>query len=126
MTASFLDWVSGAAIYIGYARYGQLGGHGFVVASNYEDLGGELQRAVEDLDAGDIEALAAADRIAVMKDCWYANDPDPLVAMAKLMDKMREVHRGISIQQEIALARPRRPKWHSYWHSGRRHAWPAY
>ncbi len=29
----FLEWLSGASIYIGYARYGHLGGHGFVCAT---------------------------------------------------------------------------------------------
>lgn len=103
-TNNFLEWLSGAAIFIGYARYGQLGGHGFVVASNYDDATGELQAAVADLGAGDNEALDAADRIGRMASCLYANDPDPVVAMAKLMDKMRELHRKISIEQEVAQA----------------------
>lgn len=107
MTATFLDWVAGASIYVGYARYGQLGGHGFVVASSY-DSNDDLRDAVEDLDAGDIDALASEKRIAEMRGCWYANDPDPLVAMAKLMDKMREFHRQLSIEQEVILA-PRVP-----------------
>ena len=103
-TNDFLEWLSGAAIYIGYARYGQLGGHGFVAASNYDDASGDLQTAVENLDAGDIDALEAAARIEAMKNCWYANDPDPVVAMAKLMDKMREHHRRISIEHELFVA----------------------
>lgn len=91
--ASFEDWVSGASIYIGYARYGQLGGHGFVVASRYDDSG-ELRAAVDDLDGGDIEALQAAEKIAAM-DCLYANHPDPAVAMQLLMAKLREFQRAV-------------------------------
>ena len=105
MTAKFLDWLEGAAIYIGYARYGQLGGHGFVIASNYDDAAGKLERAVNDLDAGDNEALEAAEVIRNMPGCWYANDPDPIVAMANLMDKMREYHRKLSIEMEVVAAR---------------------
>jgi len=90
---SFEDWISGASIYIGYARYGQLGGHGFVVASTYDESE-DLREAVENLDGGDIEALDAADKIKRM-DCWYANDPDPAVAMQRLMGQMREFQRVI-------------------------------
>lgn len=107
MTNDFLTWLEGAAIYIGYARYGQLGGHGFVVASNYDDASGALQNAVDELGAGDHEALQAAERIEQMTKaggCWYANDPDPAVAMAMLMGKMREYHRRLSVEQEIAAA----------------------
>ena len=91
INASFEDWISNASIYIGYARYGQLGGHGFVVATCYGESG-ELEKAVYDLDAGDNEALAAGHIIEEM-DCWYANDPDPAVAMQKFMAQMREFQR---------------------------------
>ena len=107
ITNNFLTWLSGASIYIGYARYGQLGGHGFVFASGYDDSDA-LADAVDDLDAGDNEALQAADAIeerAKAGRCWYANDPDPVVAMARLMDQMREHHRAISIEQEVEAAR---------------------
>lgn len=57
-TNGFLEWISGASIYIGYARYGQLGGHGFVVATKYDESE-SLEHAVQDLSAGDNEALDA-------------------------------------------------------------------
>lgn len=94
----FEDWISSAAIYIGYARYGQLGGHGFVVATKY-DADEELARLVEELDAGDNEALSAAKKIEAM-DCWYANHPDPAIAMQLLMGKLREFQRVLDDEQQ--------------------------
>jgi hypothetical protein len=95
--ASFEDWISQASIYIGRARYGQLGGHGFVVASCYDESE-ELREAIENLDGGDNEALVAADKIERL-DCWYANDPDPAVAMQRLMGKLREFQRVVDDDQ---------------------------
>ena len=91
--ASFEDWISQARIYIGWARYGKPGGHGFVVATCYEPSE-ELEEAIDELDAGDNEASKAAEIIEEM-DCWYANDPDPALAMQKLMGKMREYQRVV-------------------------------
>lgn len=99
--SSFDEWISGASIYIGRARYGQLGGYGFVVASKYEESE-ELRNAVEDLDGGDFEALEAEKRIEKM-DCWYANHPDPAVAMQLLMGKMREFQRFIDGERSREL-----------------------
>ena len=87
----FLDWLEGASIYIGYARYGQLGGHGFVIASAYSDED-QLREDIEDLDGGDCDALEAADRISERKDIWLANNRDPAKAMQKLTDAMREYY----------------------------------
>ncbi len=94
--ATFEDWISNASIYVGYSRYGRLGGHGFVIASYYTESE-ELEKAVDNLDAGDSgkdNALDAA-KIVENMDCWYANDPDPAVAMQKLMGQMREFQRCI-------------------------------
>lgn len=95
--ATFEEWVSQASIYIGYARYGQLGGHGFVVATAYDNCE-DLRQAVEDLDAGDHEALRAGERIMAM-DCLYASSPDPAIAMQLLMGKLRECQRAIDDEQ---------------------------
>lgn len=89
-THDFIEWLSGAAIYIGYARYAQLGGHGFVCVSKYDEAD-DLQRWTEDLDAGDDDALRAADSI-IESGAWIANDPDPAVAMAKLVSMMEHYY----------------------------------
>lgn len=95
--AAFEEWISGAKIYIGYARYAQLGGHGFVAASCYDESK-QLQDAIDDLTGGDNEAIAAAEIIEKM-DCFYANHPDPAVAVQLLMGKMREFQRVIDAEQ---------------------------
>ena len=86
----FLNWISGASIYIGYARYGQLGGHGFVCVGDYgED---EILRSwVDDLNGGDHEALSAAQNITKMN-CWLGNDRDPAKAMQKMLDMARQYY----------------------------------
>lgn len=101
--SAFTEWLTGAAFYVGYARYGQLGGHGFVVACTY-DHDEKLRAAVEDLDAGDDDALRAAEVIAAMG-CWYANDPNPALAMMKVVDKMRDYHLGLSVEQAVRLSK---------------------
>lgn len=88
MTSS--NGLSGAAIYVGYARYGQLGGHGFVCTSSYDDTE-DLHNWTEDLDAGDDDALRAADKIKE-SGAWYGNDPDPTKAMQKMIAKMERYY----------------------------------
>jgi len=86
----FIEWLGGASFYTCYARYGQLGGHGFVVASDY-DYNEWLEKEVFNLNGGDIEALEAADLIQEL-DCWYVNDPNPATAMTLIVDKMRKYY----------------------------------
>jgi hypothetical protein len=90
--ALFEDWIAGATIYIGRARYGWPG-VGFVAASCY-DKSEQLREAVENLAGDDQEASDAADVIEQMN-CFYACDPDPAIAMQKLMGKMRDFQRVI-------------------------------
>lgn len=72
----------------------QLGGEwAFCVATAYDE-DNELREAVDSLDGGDMEALDAG-RFIEGHGCWYATDPDPAVAMQKLMGKMREYQRCI-------------------------------
>lgn len=90
--ADFLDWFSGADIYVGYARYGQLGGHGWVCVSNY-DGSDELAVLVDNLDGGDIEALDAAKAIrSRFPGAWLGNSPDPAEAMRKMLDLARRYY----------------------------------
>jgi hypothetical protein len=89
--ADFIEWLSGASIYVGYARYGQLGGHGFVCVGTY-DWSDDIARWTDDLNGGDIEALDAADRLASQDGVWLGNDPDPSRAMAKMMERARRFY----------------------------------
>ena len=45
--ASFENWISGASIYIGYDRYAQLGSHGFVISTCYDESE-MLKETIED------------------------------------------------------------------------------
>jgi hypothetical protein len=101
MGAPFLDWINGASIYIGWDRYGQFGSHGFVIASNYDDSD-KLRQAIENLNAGDIEAFEAGEWIR-NSGCWLGVDPDPVIAMAILMGKMREYQRQLDHEIELKL-----------------------
>lgn len=87
----FIEWLSGASFEVGYARYGQLGGHGFVAATAY-DFSDTLRGYIHDLDGGDIDALYAADYIESKSDCWHSNDPHPVVAMNMLVNQLREYY----------------------------------
>ena len=97
--ADFIEWLSGATFEIGYARYGQLGGHGFVVATAYE-YEQNLHARVDDLDGRDNDALYAEKYILdkshfeerSQKHVWYANDPNPMVAMRKLLEQLKEYY----------------------------------
>jgi hypothetical protein len=86
----FIDWLSCASIYIGYARYGQLGGHGFVCVGDY-DGSDEIATKVDDLNGGDIEALDAGDWLA-RRNVWIGNDPDPSKAMAMMVEQARRYY----------------------------------
>ena len=99
INASFEDWICSATIYVGYSRYGRLGGHGFVIATCYDESE-VLEKAIHNLDAGDSGEDNALDAATIVEemDCWYANDPDPAVAMQKLMGKMREFQRVVDGQ----------------------------
>lgn len=87
----FIEWISGASIYIGYARYGQFGGHGFVCASKYDESE-KLRGLVECLDGGDDEALNAEGAIAKMDGVWIGNDPDPAKSMQKMLNKAKKFY----------------------------------
>ena len=86
----FLEWLSGADIYVGYCRYGHLGGHGFVVVSNY-DGNDELAELVLELNAGDIEA-GYAEKYIKEKAKWIFKSQNPATAMADLVDAMRKYY----------------------------------
>ena len=85
----FYDWLGGAEIYIGYARYAQFGEWGFVVASAYDE-DEQLEEYVKNLSGGDCEALDAADEIKKNPKYKYAFDRSPSKAMQKLEHIMRE------------------------------------
>ena len=98
MEATFEDWIRSASIYVGYARYGQLGGRGFVIVACYnepEETKIALEKAVHELDIESAYEGIAAGRVIRKADCWYANDPDPSIAMQKLMGKMRKFQRTL-------------------------------
>ena len=88
--AEFFEWLSGAEISINYCRYGQLGGHGFLCATSYDD-GGETAALVDELDGGDIDALEAAEKLE-KNGCWYGNDIDPSKAMEKMLEQIRQYY----------------------------------
>jgi hypothetical protein len=93
---NFLNWVSAAVFYIGYCRYGQINGHGFLVATMYEE-NEFLRDAVDDLSGGDIEAIQAA--ICIEEDlskCFYATDEDPAKAMEKLMITLKRYYKKMN------------------------------
>lgn len=85
----FLEWISSICIYTGYCRYGQFGG-GFLCATQYDDCE-RLEKDVSELDAGDIEALQAADDIAA-SGAWYGTDKNPAAAMEKMLVKLRDYY----------------------------------
>lgn len=89
---SFEDWISNASIYIGWCRYGAPAA-GFICASNYDE-DEKLQLSVEDLEGGDNEMFQATKYIENNCSFW-ACDPDPAVAMQKLMGQMREFQRTV-------------------------------
>lgn len=86
----FLEWLGGSSIYIGYARYAQFGPHGFVCVSRYEE-DEMLQNATSDLDAGDQDAIDAAELIR-KSGCWWACDSNPAVAMSELVEQIRRYY----------------------------------
>lgn len=87
--SDFIGWLSGASIYIGYARYAQFG-HSFVCTSQY-DHDDELQAWTEDLDGGDNDAISAANAIRHCG-CWIGANPNPAVAMTALVGSMRRYY----------------------------------
>lgn len=93
----FLDWLCGASIYIGYARYAQFGDWEFVIASLYDESD-KLKEYIYDLDGGDSgerNALEAAEQINLMlddKNCWMAHDKNPAMAMHDLINQIRKYY----------------------------------
>ncbi len=71
-----------------YDRYGYINGHGFVVASSIDD-DSILKRAVEMLQDGDVPAMEAAEYIE-QHAAFLASDKDPVKAMEKVREQMRE------------------------------------
>lgn len=88
--SDFLEWLQGISIYVGWDRYGALGG-GFVCVSAYNESE-ELANAVDNLDAGDDEASNAADCIISFPYAWYASNANPAIAMLDLVDKIRNYY----------------------------------
>jgi hypothetical protein len=85
----FFDWLYGCKIYHGTTRYGQFNGH-HVFATNYgED--DSLRDLLDDLEAGDIEALDAAQKLNDLvnkEEIWMTYNDDPRIAMKELIDKI--------------------------------------
>lgn len=96
--ARFGDWLTGAQFYVNNDKYGQFGGK-FVAASKYGDLPEDLGKWVDDLDAGDTEALDAGGSIRKYAE-WYATGDTPAGAMIKLEDKMRVVYEKINAKNK--------------------------
>jgi len=83
----FTNWLAGASIYIGYDRYGLLGVQGFVCATVYDESE-ELREAVDNLNAGDQDALSASNYIKATG-TLVGSSKVPAIAMMKMESAAR-------------------------------------
>jgi len=87
----FLFWLNAdVKFYMQSDRYGQFCSFGVVcVADFHEDE--QLREDVDNLEAGDHEAIEAGERIKA--NCkWYESDLNPVLAMDKLVGRIRKFY----------------------------------
>lgn len=91
----FLEWISLYVINVGWARYSQF--KGWVVTASMSDNQEEMSELFLSLD-DEYECGKIGNKITTLAK-WYAEDPDPAIAMNQVMNLLRAQHAEIDRKQ---------------------------